>query len=90
MPAEWRQAVAAAVTSDRGADESHADCAQRREREVAALFAQLRPIEALACRWRLDAARAADPLVAGLRRFTAERRARLYAVLVTAPRRHRA
>lgn len=64
------------------------DLAFRRiEREIAALFAQLTPVEARALKQRLELVRADDSLTARFNRLVAERRIRLLAFLGDARRR---
>lgn len=89
LPESWESCLVAIITSERAEHESHLAYAARRERQVAQLFDQLAPAQAVTLRRRLDAARADDPIIIAFARFTAERRARLHAVLVALPRRQR-
>jgi hypothetical protein len=61
--------------------ETHRVGNDRKEREIAALFEHLTPVQSLALSRRLTAGSASDPIVAAFSRLVVERKTRLVAYL---------
>lgn len=86
MSAQIVAAIVDVINCPLRADEGHRDGNDRKERELRALLRELTPADALSVRRRLNAGRTDDELVIAFQRFTADRRARLLAMLAD-PRR---
>jgi hypothetical protein len=81
LPAELEAQIVWALQRPVAAGETHASGNDRREREVAELFAKLSPVQALQLRRRLEIDRADDRVAVAFKRLVVERRDRLRAFL---------
>lgn len=87
LPAELEAAILSTLTRAIDPGEGHREGNDRRERELAAMFARLEIVQAFDLGRRFDAARADDRLAQAFTRLVVDRRQRLRTFLADARRR---